>query len=129
MTGRTGEVLQESLDVGLLDPGQAAIRARHGFQGRSNRPQLSGHRPGPGIGQQPVDGRRKDASPAPAAGMQFRLGAAPGTVDVEPDAGAGPAGRAVIYPPGQDSPVPAGAQAGGPLGRLIAVDADASIWP
>src|SRR5262249_12654520 len=80
-------------------------------------------------GQELVDGRPGDAAPASSAGVQFGFGAAAGAVHVEPDAAAAPAGRAVIDASGQDSLMAAGAGAGGPLGGLIAVTADAGVAP
>jgi len=127
--GPDGQSGQESPDMALVDPGQAAVGAGHGFQGRGNRLQLRGHGAGPGAGQEPVNGRPEDTGPASPAGVQFGFGAAAGAVQVEPDAAAAPAGRAVIDASGQDSPVAAGAGAGDPLGGLIAVTADAGVRP
>jgi hypothetical protein len=127
--GPDGEFCQESLDVALVDPGQAAIGACHGFQGRGHRLQRRGHGAGLGAGQQPVDGCPEDTGPASPAGVQFGFGSAAGAVQVEPDAAAAPAGRATTGASGQDSLVAAGAGAGDPLGGLIAVPADAGVRP
>ncbi|MER7244649.1 hypothetical protein [Kribbella sp. NPDC000426] len=79
--GRDGT--QGLLDVGLSDPGDAAVRSSHRLESVGQRLQLLRDHAGGGVGQQVVDQVAERAAPASAFGAELGFGAAALAVEAE----------------------------------------------
>lgn len=110
MADECRQFLMESVDMQLLDPGQAAVGAFHGLQRCRNGLELAGGSLVFG-GDDPVDCCCEYACRAAVPCVEFGFLAATDAVDVKPGSGALTARGEQVHAAGEDAFVSAGAGA------------------